>query len=377
MVRPWRAAATVGLLCLVPFAVVSCSDSGPTGSDGDTTPPTVRWVSPGGGTTDMDLIGRFQIAFSESIDAATLTGAAIQVAARNVWGYIEYDAATKTATFTPDTLYAPNADLELVVAPTVKDLAGNGLTGPRTTSFSTGPLDEAHMRDPFYPNRTIAEATPVVAGPYYRTLSLWGDASDVFEFTITDTYKVVVSTPIQYADHSPWLMKFLRADGAEYSRTAYSQVISNNFGYLQYTFAPGTYYICIGDTTVAGFALYSLKLLQDPPCHDDPYEDNDFLDEAYPLAPGTYTDMRCCYLDQDFYAIDVEAGETLTVDLDWDWTSGGWFKLLDPSGATVQECQPGWHPIHFETVAAQTGAYVVSTRFVNEGSYEMEVDVAP
>ena len=332
-------------------------------------------VTPADGATDVSLIGRFQVAFSESLDPATIGNDAIHVASRDVGGYVEYDTATKTATFAPDTVFVASADLELVVAPTVKDLAGNALSGDRTTAFTTGPLDEAHVRDAFYPNQTIAEAEPIEVERYYRPLSLWGDDRDIFEFTITDTYKVNASTRILYADHSPWLMKFLRADGAEYSRTSYSEVISDNFGSLMYTFAPGTYYVCIGDTTVAGFALYSLKLYQMEKCVDDAYEDNDFLDEASPLSPGTYTDMLCCYLDQDFYAIDVQAGQTLTVDITWDWTAGGWFKLLDPSGATVQAFLPGWHPIHFQTVAAQTGAYVVSTRFVNEGEYEMEVTV--
>ncbi len=220
-------------------------------------------------------------------------------------GYIEYDEATKTATFTPDTVYVANADLELVVASTVTDLAGNPVSGDRTTAFTTGPLDEPHVRDPFYPNQTIAEATEIEFGPYYRTLSLWGDERDVFEFTVANTTGVLVSTPIQYADHSPWLMKFLRADGGEYARGSWSQVVANNFGSLQFTFAPGTYYVSIGDTAMPGFAVYSIRLFEWERCVDDPYEDNDFLDEAYPLAPGTYTDMRCCYLDQDFYAIDV------------------------------------------------------------------------
>jgi len=367
--------ATAVFLCVSCLVLVSCSDSGPTGSGADTTPPTVLSVTPADGATDVSLIGRFQIAFSESLDPATITGGAIQVASRNVWGYIEYDPATKTATFTPDTVYVANADLALVVAPTVKDLAGNAISGDRTTTFTTGPLDEPHVRDPFYPNQTIAEAAPIQVERYYRTLSLWGDDRDIFEFTVTETCLVHVSTPILYADHSPWLMKFLRADGAEYSRAVLSQVVANNFGSLAYTFAPGTYYVCIGDTTVPGYAVYSVRLYQMEKCVDDAYEDNDFLDEASLLAPGTHTDMLSCRLDQDFYAIDVEAGETLTVDITWDWTAGGWFKLLDPSGATVQEYQPGWHPIHFQTVAAQTGAYVVSTRFTHEGPYEMEVTV--
>jgi hypothetical protein len=371
------AVAVSALLFASSLLVVSCSDSNPTDGDppGDTTPPAVLSVTPADGATDVSLIGRFQIAFSESLDPATIGDDAIFVASRDVGGYVEYDAATKTAVFTPDTVYVANADLELVVAPTVTDLAGNHIAGNRTTPFATGPLDEAHVRDPFYPNQTIAEAQELEFGRYYRTLSLWGDDRDIFEFTVTETLKVNASTRVLYADHSPWLTRFLRADGAEYARSSLGQVTANSFGSLMFTFAPGTYYVCIGDTTVPGYALYTIRLLEMEKCVDDAYEDNDFLDEAAPLAPGTYTDMRCCDLDQDFYAIDVVAGETLTVDITWGWTSGGWFKLLDPSGATVQEFQPGWSPIHFQTVAGQTGAYVVSTRFVYEGAYQMEVTV--
>ncbi len=371
-------------LALVAAAVLSCTlisscgESNPSDNNpppGDNTPPTILSVTPSEGATDANLIGRFQVAFSESLDPATLGNSAIQVASRNVSGYVEYDAATMTATFTPDTTYAANEDLELVVSSSVTDLAGNPLSGDRTTGFTTGPLDEEHIRDPFWPNQSIAEAQPIQNLRYYRTLSLWGDDRDIFEFTITDTYKVRASTPILYADHSPWLMKFLRADGAAYTRASWVGINSNNYGDMMYTFPPGTYYVCIGDTTVNEYVIYTLKLYTDPKCVDDPYEENDFIEEAAPLAPGTYTDMRCCYLDRDFYAIDVEAGQTLSVDLSWGWTAGGWFRLYDPSGMSLQDFSPGWQPMHLETVAAQTGTYYVSTRFTVEGEYDMTVTV--
>lgn len=63
------------------------------------------------------MSARFSVAFSESLDPSTIGNGSIRVASRDVGGYVEYDAPTKTATFTPDTVYVASADLELVWHP--------------------------------------------------------------------------------------------------------------------------------------------------------------------------------------------------------------------------------------------------------------------
>jgi hypothetical protein len=58
---------------------------------------------------------------------------------------------------------------------------------------------------------------------------------------------------------------------------------------------------------------YHLTLDTSDPCLDDAYEDNDFIDEAVPIGPGTLEGLRGCESDGDFFSVTLTAGRTLTV----------------------------------------------------------------
>jgi hypothetical protein len=78
-------------------------------------------------------------------------------------------------------------------------------------------------------------------------------------------------------------------------------------------------------------------------CVDDGYEDNDTCQDAAPITPGTYPGLRVCSGDEDWFAVDLKAGDTITAtilfshelgDLDLflhDKNCGGYLKYSNSS----------------------------------------------
>jgi hypothetical protein len=109
----------------------------------DTTPPTVVSVTPTGAATSVPTNSSVSIMFSEALSVASVTGSTIQLRDSNnnlVAGSVSYNAATKTATFTPTSALAYSTTYVLtVVGGTggVQDLAGNALAANTFSSFTT------------------------------------------------------------------------------------------------------------------------------------------------------------------------------------------------------------------------------------------------
>ncbi len=75
----------------------------------------------------------------------------------------------------------------------------------------------------------------------------------------------------------------------------------------------------------------------DPDCPDD-YENNDDIANAAVIAPGSYGLLVCgnTIADDDYFAIDLNPGEVLTVDVTHQNATGNIdIELTDESGATV------------------------------------------
>ncbi len=71
-------------------------------------------------------------------------------------------------------------------------------------------------------------------------------------------------------------------------------------------------------------------------CLDDAFEDNDAAGGAAPLGTGARDDLQVCADDEDWFAIDVCAGGTLTVALAFEHDDGDLdVELLDAAGDTL------------------------------------------
>lgn len=106
----------------------------------DTQHPTITARTPGASAVDVPGSSAIRIVFSEPVRNAS--GTTIQLA--NVAGgwlvhsTVRYDAATRTATLTPDLWMYPETDYRVTILPGITDRAGNRLT-PRTWTFRIGP----------------------------------------------------------------------------------------------------------------------------------------------------------------------------------------------------------------------------------------------
>lgn len=129
------------LIFVMALILTACGGGGGGGSTGgpDTTAPTVSSVTPANGATGVATTATISIAFSEAMDAATISTATISVD-NGVSGTVAYDAASHVATFTPAGPLANNTVYTVTVATGVKDLAGNPLATASTSSFTTTTL---------------------------------------------------------------------------------------------------------------------------------------------------------------------------------------------------------------------------------------------
>jgi hypothetical protein len=111
-----------------------------TGRTANTTPPTVTDVSPGDAATRVSSATNVSVTFSEPVAPATLAGAIqVKAGANPVAGNLTYDAVGQVATFTPSGLLAGQT-LYTVTVDGVEDLAGNAMTAPFTSTFTTAKI---------------------------------------------------------------------------------------------------------------------------------------------------------------------------------------------------------------------------------------------
>lgn len=105
-----------------------------------TVPPVIAAVSPFEDDTDVSLGSTVTVTFSAEMNPATITGSTITLADSSgaVSGVVSYDAATKTASFTPTQPLQPSTVYTATVTTGAQDLNGTPLFSGKTWSFTTG-----------------------------------------------------------------------------------------------------------------------------------------------------------------------------------------------------------------------------------------------
>jgi MYXO-CTERM domain-containing protein len=135
----YTAVLTTGIQDLAGNALASGhSWSFTTGATADTTAPTVTSISPAGNATGVPVTAAVTAAFSEPLDAATVTTATFTLkdnANAAVAGAVTYDGTT--ATFAPSSL-APGTNYTATLTTGIKDAAGNAMAQEHVWSFTTG-----------------------------------------------------------------------------------------------------------------------------------------------------------------------------------------------------------------------------------------------
>ena len=122
----------------------------------DTTPPTIVAVSPLDGAEDVPINARGVVTFGEAMDATSIFGGALRVAANGspVAGTLSLQEAGRKLVFAPETVLDPNTTFLISVGTTAKDLAGNPLASAFESTFRTS--DTADLVAP----RLIAISPP-------------------------------------------------------------------------------------------------------------------------------------------------------------------------------------------------------------------------
>jgi hypothetical protein len=121
--------------------------------DGDTTPPSVVGVSPGGGAVDIAIGTTVTATFDEAMDPASIDGTTVVLqdgGGTAVPATVAYDAGTLTATLTPSAALDPSTTYTATVQgsnpggpPVVTDAAGNALVNDESWSFTTAAPDSS------------------------------------------------------------------------------------------------------------------------------------------------------------------------------------------------------------------------------------------
>jgi hypothetical protein len=368
-------------LILAPIALSSCSDSDSGGSGPDTTPPHVSQVSIADGATGVGLVEQLRVTFSEPMDPATITGTSLVVAGRSATGYIDYDETTRTASFTPDTLYAVSTPHQLIVTEDVTDAEGNALASEHSTAFTTGPIDCEHLLDHLEPNDDIAGATVIGLNEWVHTLTQCEGRTDrdYFQFTLDETAKIHARALFKHCiEDQSWVTEFRRSDDELYVNAGNSGNPGETKGWY-YTFLPGTYWVSVysSESEPWDFVLYDFMLETDEPCRDDAFEDNDFIEEAVQTQANEDYDLVGCMVDADYFWVDITQGQTLTVTVT---TSGAYtnrrLKLYDTSQSQVAYYNGSDNPASVSYTATGSGTHYIMTRFWDDGAeYEMNISV--
>jgi hypothetical protein len=235
----------------------SIADPGP-----DVARPTVVAVSMPDGELDAGLVDRISVTFSEQIDPVTITPWTMCVSGRAPMGLLEYDARTRTATFTPDTLYAAETWHAFVVGDSLADSAGNTVV-PDTTIFRTGIFDPWNgIDDHLEPNDDATSAAPLELGRLHRTLTVGAGPSalDFYRFTTGETTGVRAACDIRHAGQDENLrLEFYDEWGS--SLLEDEMVVAPGCTVsLTCTLPPGTHLVSVCRDSSYGYVLYDLML---------------------------------------------------------------------------------------------------------------------
>ncbi|VVS95028.1 Ig-like domain-containing protein [Desulfoluna spongiiphila] len=102
----------------------------------DVIPPTVTQTYPPASTSGIAVNSTVSVRFDEPMDPSSLTTGTF-TNARGLPGTVSYDAASRTASFTPDVPLSYQTSYTFTLTTGVRDAAGNALASPVTWSFTT------------------------------------------------------------------------------------------------------------------------------------------------------------------------------------------------------------------------------------------------
>jgi hypothetical protein len=147
--------------------------------------------------------------------------------------------------------------------------------------------------------------------------------------------------------------------------------------------AAGPHYVDVRGVSPTTRTNYELRVqLGTPPvstCQDDAYEDDDSIQTARVVAPGTIAG-QVCLADPDFYRLDLNAGDRLAVEMTYTHSAGDLdVEVYGPNGLVVASSAASSGLESASHVATASGPHVVRVfgRGEAEGAYSLVITVTP
>jgi hypothetical protein len=353
--------------------LAACGDAGTTDPP-PADPPKVTAVSPTLGS-DVGLLQDLTVTFSAAMDPATLSEQTVTISPMGGRLLMRYDESARQLWIAPDSIFPPATSLALSITDGARGTSGTALE-PYLASFTTGPLECAYLKDRFEPNDEASTAVDVPLDSLVVGLSTCGEDRDYFRVTLTEAASLTAWTHMTYADDLGWRIGWYREDGEHYA-TSEALVGSAMDAAYAHSFLPGSYLVRVMGVGDEPLALYDLRLETGAPCTDDPYEDNDFPDEAAAVEAGTLVGIVGCHRDADWFAVPVTAGQAITLAIDpGEYLGTRHLEIREPGGGKVDVTGGstlGWLALK----AKADGIALVQAEFWQDiGAYDLSIGVA-
>jgi hypothetical protein len=237
---------------------------------------------------------------------------------------------------------------------------------------------DRNENDRYEPNGNVSAATPLSPGTY-ENLTLLDVESDYYEIEAAagDTLNVTMTVPKvgdgYEADNDPelelvdgngdWL------DEGDYRTTDTRDTIDYVLRYELESSGP-VYLRAYGDSGGEIETDYALSVRRND---NDRYEPNGNLDSATPLSPGTYDDLTLLDEENDYYAVTVEDGGTLSATMDVRKAADGNepnndpdLDLIDADGNAIEyddtTTEPAWETVRHTLDYTADGEQTVYVR---------------
>jgi hypothetical protein len=360
------------------LVLAGCGDEG---GGVEVVAPRVTQTYPEDGVSGVDLTTTVSVWFSRNMEETSLDSVyvlGIATAQR------EYDAGEKRLTLHLDGMLDEDSTYRVRVASICIDTDGNNLAKDDVFSFTAGTFDCSERQDMFEPNDDVATATPIEIGVTYPMLTSCGNQErwDFYEFTIDAAAKVTAITRMRNIDTTrvSWQIYWSNADQEYYATLGDSFEEADSVATFYYSFLPGTYYVPVWKYYADHhYVVYDLRLETSEPCADDPYEDNDFWHDATPITAGEYDGLRGCYLDGDYFAVDLTTGQTLTVTVTEVTTSQQLWRLeiFRPGTSSATGDADTDNPKIESWTAQKDGTHYIEVRWWSDDvTYDLDIEVS-
>lgn len=236
-------------------------------------------------------------------------------------------------------------------------IAGNSYTAELTWGSAPPPPPPTCTADAEEENDTSATAGTISPGSYGALTLCTGD-DDYYALSLGNGDQVSVSLAFTDAEGDIDLQLLDSAGAVLQSSSGVTD--TETVGHT--TTAAGTYVIrttLYGDAGSSPGNTYSMTVAVTSVsgCPNDGYEPNNTRQAAIPMSLGTFPSLSVCTMDDDFFAVSLSAGETLSIDVTLNNSEGDVDVAIQDSAGTVldsSQTTTNTETIDFTATAADT-----------------------